>query len=156
MLQVSDLTYGEQLVLWAARRWLANRSGWDRVGEEFALALGCGRARVALAVLETLLGALHGGARRTVYLHRLDCARVSGDEQALLATIAALQAGDTRRAAALLDCLLPPSALRAALGGAEALADALTDAGRVLPSRRTAESVTACAIVHDRLGATLH
>src|SRR5690606_19943712 len=79
MLRISDLAYGEQLVLWAARRWLADRSGWPRVAEEFALALGCIRARAALGALERILEALHGHARRTVYLHRLDCCLVSGD-----------------------------------------------------------------------------
>lgn len=135
MLRISDLAYGEQLVLWAARRWLADRSGWPRVAEEFALALGCTRARAALGALEQILEALHGGARRTVYLHRLDCCRVSGDEHALLSALAALQAGSSARARAFLEWLLPPPLAADVVAPASHLAEALARAGLLIPAR---------------------
>lgn len=135
MLRISDLAYGEQLVLWAARRWLADRSGWPRVAEEFALALGCIRARAALGALEEILEALHGGASRTVYLHRLDCCRVSGDEHALLSALAALQAGTPGRARAFLEWLLPPPAAADVAGAALRLAETLARAGLLIPAR---------------------
>jgi hypothetical protein len=135
MLQIGDLTYGEQLVLWAARRWLADRRGWVRVGEEFALALGCARARKALDALEEILLTLHGGARRTVYLHRLDCCKVSADEHAVLSALAALQGGRETRAHALLEWLLPRCAVPGAAAAAMRLSEALADSGHVLPTR---------------------
>jgi hypothetical protein len=135
MLRTGDLTYGEQLMLWAARRWLANPGDWTRVGEEFALALGCARARAALAALEAILRTLHGGARRTIFLHRRDCCRVSADEHALLSVVAALQGGRVTRARALLEWLLPPAAVRAILPEATCLSEALAAAGHVLPNR---------------------
>jgi hypothetical protein len=135
MLRISDLAYGEQLVLWAARRWLADRSGWPRVAEEFALALGCIRARAALGALERILEALHGHARRTVYLHRLDCCLVSGDEHALLSALAALQAGSPARARAFLEWLLPPPVAADVAGPASCLAETLARAGFLIPAR---------------------
>jgi hypothetical protein len=139
MLQVSDLVYGEQLVVWASRRWLAQRRGWDRVAEEFALSLGCGRARVALDALEQVLNIVNQCARGPVYLHRLECCRVSADEQALLGAVAALQAADPITASTTLEMILPPTAARMALGATETLAGALGAAGCVLPRREEGE-----------------
>jgi hypothetical protein len=135
MLQIGDLTYGEQLVLWAARRWLTDRADWARVAEEFALALGCARARAALDALEEILLTLHGGARRTIFLHRLDCCRVSADEHAVLSALAALQDGRAPRAAALLHWLLPTCAVPGAAAAALRVAEALAAAGYLFPTR---------------------
>src|SRR5689334_17619994 len=129
MLQIGQLSYGERLVLWAARRWLADPASWTRVSEEFALALGCRRARHALDALEKILLTLNGGAPRTIFLHRLDCCRVSADEHAVLSTLAALQAGHPARAEALLWWLLPPCAVPGALAAASCLAETLAAAG---------------------------
>ena len=134
-MQVSDLIYPEQLVIWAARRWLGGKRGWERVQEEFALSLGCARARLALHGLESLLRLIENGARRTVFLHRLDCARVSADEEALLTLLGAIQARRFGQALALLDHLLPASEAAEARSHAELLAGALAESGRVLRPR---------------------
>jgi hypothetical protein len=155
MLQIGQLGYGEQLVLWAARRWLADPASWTRVGEEFALALGCARARQALDALEDILLTLHRGARRTVFLHRLDCCRVSGDEHALLSALAALQAGCPGRAEALLRWLLPSCAVPGAAAAACRLAEALAAAGHLIPTR-SAASATPVRGREQRMGAALH
>jgi hypothetical protein len=156
MFQTGDLTYGEQLVLWAARRWLADPGDWTRVGEEFALALGCARARVALTALETILRTLHGGARRKIFLHRLDCCRVSADEHALLSALASLQGGRVTRARALLEWLLPRCAVPAAVAEAAALSEALAAAGHVLPLRPLAGASLVCAPAEPGRAAVLH
>jgi hypothetical protein len=122
-MQVSDLHYPEQLVIWAARRWLNGKEGWDRVQEEFALSLGCARARLALRGLEGLLQMLCRNARRTVYLHRLDCPRV-------------------RQALAVLDRYFADDDEEAARPLVDLLAAALADGGRPLPSRPPPVSVS--------------
>jgi hypothetical protein len=155
MLQIGDLTYGEQLVLWAMRRWLTDRAGWARVAEEFALALGCAQARPALSSLEEILLALHGGARRTIFLHRLDCCRVSADEHAVLSTLAALQNGRPARARALLQWLLPLCSVPAAAAAASRLAEALAAAGHLLPTRPLAGATQLCG-QQEPTGAVLH
>jgi hypothetical protein len=156
MLEVRDLFYGEQLVLWTARRWLAYRTGWAHVGAEYALALGCARGRVALEAAEQLLGGLHAQASRTVYLAKLGCCRVSADEARLLGILAALQAGEVLAALRGLDALLPRSAARLALGAAETLAEALAASGHILPRRDDAAPAASFARAHHRTGATLH
>jgi hypothetical protein len=156
MLQIGDLTYGEQLVLWAARHWLADRASWARVGEEFALALGCVRARPALDALEEILLTLHGGARRTIFLHRLDCCRVSSDEHAVLSALAALQHGRGTRARALLHWLLPPCAVPGAAAAASRLAQALAAAGHLLPTRSLAGATRICGREEAAAGAVVH
>jgi hypothetical protein len=141
-LDVRQLLYGEQLVLWAARHWLADAGVWPRVREEFALACGCARAPRALDGLERLLRALNtgGGAPRdgrTVWLHRLSSPRVSGDELALLRALASYQAGEPHAGRILLEWLLPASAVAADAGSAAAaLAAALRESGHLLPRRR--------------------
>jgi hypothetical protein len=141
-MQVSDLLYPEQLVIWAARRWLNGKEGWDRVQEEFALSLGCARARLALRGLEGLLQMLCRNARRTVYLHRLDCPRVSEDEQALLTLLAAVQTRRPGQALAVLDRFFSGDDEGAARPLVDLLAAALADAGRPLPSRPPPVSVS--------------
>jgi hypothetical protein len=135
VLEAGSLVYAEQLVLWAARRWLAGRLDWWRVEEEFFFACGCVRARRAVDALDRLLAILDAAARRPVCLHRLACRHISGDEQALLTLVAAYQAGRTSQALALLEWLLPEAAARQARGPAAALAAALKESGRILPTR---------------------
>jgi hypothetical protein len=155
MLRIGDLTYGEQLILWATRRWLADRACWARVGEEFALALGCSRARAALDALEEILLALHRGARRTIFLHRLDCGRLSSDEHAVLSALAALQEGRPTRARALFEWLLPSCAVPGAVAAASRLAGALAAGGHLLPTRPLGGATRICGW-EERAGALVH
>lgn len=155
MLRISDLSYGEQLVLWAMRRWLADRAGWARVREEFALALGCARAGEALGALEEILLSLHSGARRTVFLHRLDCCRVSGDEHAMLKALASFQHACPARSHALLRWLLPTSAIPGAAAAASRLAATLAAAGHLLPTR-SLTGATTISCEEERGGASIH
>ena len=151
LLNVRQLMYGEQLILWAARHWLAGSGGWPRVREEFALACGCARASRALDGLERLLHALNGSGSgdggaaaagdrgRTVWLHRLASHRVSGDELALLRALACYQAGEPHAGRIFLEWLLPPRTAADDAGKAAAtLAAALRESGHLLPRRRTA------------------
>ena len=144
-LDASALGYGEQLVLWASRRWFADRLGWDKVEQEFAIALGCARGRLALDALDELLRATSSAARRTAFLHRLDCRRISADEHALLTVVAALQAGQRGHATALLEWLLHEDAVHAATSPAATLAAALEESGIVLPLRPTHGTTTLSA-----------
>jgi hypothetical protein len=154
-LNAGNLVYAEQLVLWAAGRGVAGRRDWRRVEEEYFFACGCARSRRALDGLERLLATLHAGARRTVYLHRLACPRISADEHALLTLIAAYQAGRTSHALALLEWLLPEAAARQARGPAAALATALKESGRLLPMR-TAVGIAAAPARPETAARTVH
>jgi hypothetical protein len=141
---VADLTFSEQLVVWAMRRWLHERV---EAGEQPGLSLShcieeplvtaCGleqgeRAAVGIAAFMTLLCASSRQARR---LHRLECTGVSVDECLFLSIIAALQAGDRFLAQGRLVWLMPAPVAAIAERNLQMAADALTAGDRHLPQR---------------------
>lgn len=141
---VADLTFPEQLVVWAMRRWLHERV---ETGEQPGLSLShcieeplvtaCGveqgeRAAVGIAAFMTLLCAASRQPRR---LHRLECAGVSVDECLFLSILAALQAGDHFLARGRLTWLMPAPVAAIAERNLQMAADALVAGGRHLPLR---------------------
>ena len=90
--RVTDLTTGEQLVLWAFRQRLEGEAGEARVRQEFFSVCGLTGVEAAVQSFEGLVGALGGHARRVLLLHRAACPRLSPDEEMLLWLVAALQA----------------------------------------------------------------
>jgi hypothetical protein len=93
-LTVADLTFPEQMVLWAVRHWRAGGGDWRKVEREFQRACGPAAARIALDALDRMLGAIEQGACHGLDCHALCCGGVSPDEQCVLALLAAGQADD--------------------------------------------------------------
>lgn len=86
-----DLDQGEQLLVWASRRWLARQNQWPAVEMEYALSLGQKTGLSALAALERLLGLLRHYAKRTLFLNRSSSGQLSSDEVRLLSLLALAQ-----------------------------------------------------------------
>ncbi len=132
---VGQLGPGEQFVLWALRQRL-------RDGEVpspaflhgFRLAFGLAQLEPALASFERLFRALHEHCRRDLGLFPLRCACVSADEQAIIALVAAAQAGEGPWLDALVARLVGPDATAALRDGALSFALALCRAGLIPPS----------------------
>lgn len=90
--RVFELTSGEQLLLWSARRWRHGRFGWPQVETEFRRAVGPSwpDALIAWEQVLDLLHALPVGAPDI----RNGCdTDLSADERALLSAVAVVQAG---------------------------------------------------------------
>ncbi|WP_114395226.1 hypothetical protein [Oleisolibacter albus] len=122
--RVFGLTRSEQLLLWSARRWRHGRHRWDQVEQEFRLALGPDWADGLLA-WDLALDLLHLYPASSPQIRNGCATDLSDDEQALLALVAALQAGNPVDASLLL-ARLAPQALRTDLRAAlELVAEAL-------------------------------
>ena len=107
-LTVADLTFPEQLVLWALRHWREEETDWTKVEREFGRACGPAAARIALDALTEMLRAMEAGACRSMQCHKLCCSGVSPDEQAVLALLAAGQADDGVGARRVALSMAPP------------------------------------------------
>ena len=124
---VGDLDRAGQLMVWALRR--ANRIDRTAVPSAFLLAFGICRVETALAAFEAMLAAwLHDGRRRP-RIGRLGDARVTADERAFLALLAAHQAADVHRAVALARWLVRAPGHLALAGAGERLAELMAERG---------------------------
>lgn len=134
---VAQLTFAELLVIWALRRYtgchLSRVARAAVVAPEFARVLGLARLEVALAALARVADSLASSARLPQALAVLEDDRINATEEALLATLAALQRGAAAQAAALSEWSLLPAGRAAFLAAAETLAQALREAGHVIP-----------------------
>lgn len=97
---VSDLTFPEQLVVWAFRQWGEDPRNWCVVEQEFRLRCKRLNAMVALNGLSGLISVLSRRARRTLWFHRVWCPGVSADERTLLTLVARPVRRTTRRMSA--------------------------------------------------------
>ncbi|MGO1118228.1 hypothetical protein ACTL6U_05975 [Rhodovibrionaceae bacterium A322] len=86
-----DLDHGEQLLVWASRRWLSGKPQWKAVEMEYALSLGQKAGPTALLALEQLLSLLRHHAKRTLFLNRASSGQLSSDEVRLLNLLALTQ-----------------------------------------------------------------
>lgn len=148
--RIEDLSFAEQLVLWAVRHRAARRNA-ESVRRELDLATGQGTA--ALGALDAILLILGSEGRRTFMLHRLCCAGISRDELSLLTLVAAIQSDDRGYAEGLLLWLLPRAAARLASAHASRLASLLAEGGHRLPCRRAARMPE---LATEPMRATLH
>jgi len=134
---VAHLAFPEILVIWALRRYTACRLPREaRVGilaPEFSRAFGLARLEDTLAAFVRLADSLAVAARLPQALSVLEDDRINPTEEALLATLAALQHGESAQAAALSEWSLLPAGRTAFLAAAESLARALREAGHKLP-----------------------
>jgi hypothetical protein len=133
---VSELALGEQLVLWAVRKWLEGVQHLPMVRRGFLLA-GPGRhEHDAFAAFERFYAALEGNCRRDLWFHRCGCGCVSPDELAILGLIAAQQAGDPGSAWGHGQSLVLDRAFGELLRATRDLAQALTERRLILPLRQ--------------------
>jgi hypothetical protein len=131
---VGQLGPGEQFVLWALRQRLRDGEAASPVlTHGFRLAFGLALLELALADFERLFRALHEHCRRDLGLFPLRCACVSADEQAMIALVAAAQAGEGPWLEALAARLVEPDATAALRDGTLPFALALCRAGLTLP-----------------------
>ncbi len=102
------------------------RALWNGTGNEATPSLG-GRAsgKVAVWSLERAAAVLRASARSTVYVKPVGDTQTSHQESALLATVAALRAGDPDRAAMQATWLVKRDAVPRLLRSLTPLADAL-------------------------------
>lgn len=134
---VANLAFPEILVIWALRRYTGSgRSRETRtatIAAEFSRAFGLARLEGTLAAFACVADSLAGAARLPQALSVLEDDRINATEEALLATLAALQQGAAARAAALSEWNLLPAGRAAFLAGAQTLARDLREAGHLLP-----------------------
>jgi hypothetical protein len=152
--QVGALRFAEQFAVWTVRVWAQGHRGaedaWDLLREGMAKAEAGPDAMAALADFMTLVVL---GRQRALDVRCIHCPNLSPDEEAMLAALAAAQAGRSDLAFFALRGCLVPAAARLAVPHAERLATALGDAGLALPAegataRACAEAAMPSATVH--------
>lgn len=127
------LSLSEQLLLWALRQSALGPAGHAELQQGLWLACGLCGVEQALDALEGLQAALRDGARRPRPMAAVRAPRVEAREEALLALVAALQAGHGAHAGALALWLVRPAARARLLRHARALAAALAHRQPPLP-----------------------
>jgi hypothetical protein len=135
-LDLTQLTLGEQLVIWAFRMRLAR--GQNGLIRGFRLAFGLSGVEAALASFEGLFAALQRHCRADIWLHGPGCPCVSPDELTLAGVLAALQAQAPELARASAARLVDAGALDGFLGHARALALSMQRERLQLPMRPAA------------------
>ncbi|HEX6979660.1 MAG TPA: hypothetical protein VF342_10195 [Alphaproteobacteria bacterium] len=134
-LDIAQLTFPEQLVLWSIRTWAETPGDAVLIHREMIRACGATSGSLAFAMLRCLLSMLARGGCRPTHCHRLACRVVGADEQAILGLIAASQADDRRYAEAQASQLVMPALRKPFLEAAVLLATTLDEAGWHLPPR---------------------
>jgi hypothetical protein len=132
-LDLTRLSIGELLVIWALRMRLARGPSGPVAG--FRLAFGLSGVEAALASFEGVFNVLQHHCRCDIWLHAPGCRCVSLDEMTLAGAIAALQAEELLRAHAIAARLVDAGALDGFLGQARALAVGLQQERLYLPMR---------------------
>jgi hypothetical protein len=126
---ISELCFGEQILVWGTRAWLTGPGGRARVCCELTRAMGEAEGRATAAALGGMLAVFNSAALRTLYIGPMSCRMVWPDEERILAAIRYLHAGSRFAAERVLEKVLPPAAQRLALERAEVLARRLAEAG---------------------------
>jgi hypothetical protein len=132
-LDLTHLSLGELLVIWAFRTRLAR--GPSGLVAGFRLAFGLAGVEAALASFEGLFGVLERHCRCDIGLHAPGCRCVSRDEMALAGVIAALQGGAPLHAHLLAARLVDAAVLDGFLAHARSLAARLKEERLHLPVR---------------------
>ena len=100
-LDFSDLDLPECLLIKPIRLWLHGPENWNLVGMQYSAHFGPAWATEALMALRGVIEILNSGGRRTMAFHKAWSRKATGDERALVALAAAVQAGDQNRAQAM-------------------------------------------------------
>ena len=135
----TELRQTEHLVVWGIRRLVETRRNAPDVEIAFSRSMGGHHAR-PLILLKTLIGhlAMSGKRKVTVGLTCRPC--LTNDEFALLVAIDAATCGDFVRAHGLFDMIAKPEQVDQLTHIAEALGEALRDAGRPISILRRFEA----------------
>lgn len=174
---IAQLTFAEQILIWAARRIqisLENVPAEEsdlqssrelairRVGSELAVALDgtdCARAGFAAAErLSLILTTFACAAVRPLALRPLCSTTLTSDERLLLSYLAACQRGESGQVNALLSYLFPPAGARIAIRHGCELAVILKHGMLAVPLRLRLEGTSqfCCPIHGPAAGAMLH
>ncbi|NQV98771.1 MAG: hypothetical protein HQ483_03655 [Rhodospirillales bacterium] len=134
--ELDNLLFGERLLLWGIRLWVAGYRDGENVQEilrhGFKLA---GLSQVHFA-LDDLMHLIATSATEPVDIRCPKCVGTSADEHLLLGVIAAWQEGRGKdQGTALLSTWLPMAAVRFAQPAASAIARAMADRGLPIRSR---------------------
>lgn len=130
-----DLNYMERLVLHALRQWVQNRAQWSEVVLEFNRACGPCTATRMCDALDELFRDLGIHARRHLRLYPPVCCHISRDEICILNLLAAYQAGEVLHAQAMLQWLVPITAIRKIGLCSRSIARELFETGYILKYR---------------------
>jgi hypothetical protein len=132
-LDLTHLSIGELLVIWALRMRLARGPSGPVAG--FRLAFGLSGVEAALASFEGVFNVLQHHCRCDIWLHAPGCRGVSLDELTLAGAIAALPAGELLHAHAMAARLVDAGVLDGFLAHARDLAVSLKQERLYLPMR---------------------
>lgn len=132
---IAQLSFPEQLIVWAIRQWANGRENWLCVEREFRRACHGASGVIAARALGDLVGLLAASARRPLHCMPLERTEVSADEAAIVALIAASQANDRFAAEDAARDLMPACMAKVLLESVAVLGAALAAAGRELPPR---------------------
>ncbi|MBI1179667.1 MAG: hypothetical protein GC201_03860 [Alphaproteobacteria bacterium] len=134
----AGLAFPDRFVLWSVRKWVLGHKSEPRALAMLEEAYARTVSRDGMGLLDALMAALTAGASRRIAVHAPCCGPVSGDEMALLGTLALAQSHAALDLAAPLEAFLTPAGARRAAAPARALAEALAASGFRLSGIRSA------------------
>jgi hypothetical protein len=124
-LSLAELTEADELIVWATRSLVEDRSSIPTVKAEFRRACGLIVGEACAHALLRLLEGIGNGARRDLFVHQPHCPCVGIDERLILTLIARLQDRDAARAKGLVQWLVPANHVARVMEDAGALGDLL-------------------------------
>ena len=130
----SDLDLPECLLIKPIRLWLHGVENWSLVSMQYKAQFGPEAAPTtrALTALRGVIEILNAGGRRCMSFHKAWSRLTTGDERSLVALLAAAQAGDRDRAAAMALRLVTEAWQAPLLAEIETLAEAFAARGHRL------------------------
>ncbi len=134
---IAALDVAERLLLGAVRWWVVTFQRRESPLPQLCADMADAGVHDAAFSVDTLMAVVACTARRTVDIHRPQCAALSEDEQRLLHAASLAQAGDSELAEqALRSALLTAQGAEFALGTLTELGDMFAMAGLFFPRRR--------------------
>lgn len=128
-LDFSDLDLPECLLIKPIRLWLHGPENWPLIGVQYRAHFGEARAVRAMEALRGVIEVLNAGGRRMMHFQKAWKRTTTGDERALVALAAAVQAGDLGRAQAMALRLVSTELQQPLLADMATLAEAFTAKG---------------------------
>jgi hypothetical protein len=151
---IADLSFSEQLTVWAMRCWLAGEQGDIDAARAAKWAFERAEVGEAARDLASFMTVLNSAAIKPVVFHQPGCPHASDDEFLLLAAVGATQWRRADQLHAALSWWLPPAAVRIAEMPLRRYAEKLR--GRRLVMRRRAAALTENTSVAIPAHRTLH
>ncbi len=151
-LDFSDLDLPECLLIKPIRLWLHGPENWPLVGIQYRAHFGEARTTPAMMALRGIIEILNAGGRKMMHFHKAWKRTTTGDERALVALAAAVQAGDEDRAHAMALRLVSAEWQQPLIEDMMALTDAFTAKGHRfvhLPPRGAGGRVASLRIARE-------